>query len=63
MIALEKKKLTIENEVPFNWWLYNYVFTTLYKKYIVEMQEDNLRELGSNLVPEETIEYPMSKAD
>ena len=27
------------------------------------MQEDNLRELGSNLVPEEINEYAMSKAD
>lgn len=57
------QKLTIENEVPFNQWLYNYVFITLDKRYIVETQEDNLKELGLNLVPEEMNEYAMSKAD
>ena len=53
----------IDNEIPFNRWLYNYIFATLDKTYIVETQEENLRELGPELVPTEINEYAASKAD
>ena len=56
-------QLKIDNEIPFNRWLYNYIFATLNKTYIVETQEENMRELGPDLVPTIRNEYAASKRD
>ena len=56
-------RLKVDSETPLGRWLYQYIFTTLDKSYIVETQVENLKELGPNLNPAEINEYATSKAD
>ena len=50
--ALEKKLLVIKHESPFSDWHYEYVTKVLGNEFIVESQEDNLRDLGHGIPAE-----------
>ena len=56
-------RLIVDSETPLGRLLFKYIFATLDKLYIVETQEENLRELGPHLIPADINEYASSKAD
>ena len=61
--SLLRNKLRIQSEAPFNKWLYDYIFGTLDKSYVVEMQECNLKDVGLRFTESEINEYATSRAD
>ena len=61
--ALDKNSLVIKHEPPFSDWLHEYVTKALGNEFIVESQQDNLRDLGHGILAEEVNEYAASRAD
>jgi len=63
MRVLRERELKVKSENSFGHWLYDYVFKTLDNSFIVETQEENLREVGKGFIADHINEYAMSKAD
>ena len=55
------EKRTVEEEVPLNRLLYEYIYRTLPSIFVVESRQENIR--TTQIVPEEVNEYGRSKAD
>ena len=43
---LNERILPLEYEIPYSRWLFQYVFNTLDKTFVVESQEENIKSLG-----------------
>jgi len=57
MRALKETELKVKSEHSFGYWLYDYVFNTLDKSFIIEMQEENLRDMGKGFIADRINEY------
>ena len=62
-MAVEDRTLMIRCEPPFSDWLHHYLSKTLGNTFIVESEEQNLRDLGMGMKFEDVNEYAASKAD
>ena len=58
-----KKEFVIKYKPPFTDWLYHYIHRTLGRNFIVESQDQYLRDIGCDIKTEEVIEYATSHAD
>ena len=63
MRRAKRKQLQVHYEPPFTDWLYHYVYKTIGCTYVVETQEENLKDVGMNIAAEEVNEYAKSRAD
>ena len=59
----KSKELVVNYEPPFTDWLYQYLHKRVGNDFIIESQEDNLKDIGKGISPEEINEYATSRAD
>ena len=52
-----EKEFVIKYGPPFTDWLYHYIHRTLGRNFIVESQDQYLRDVGCDIKAEEVIEY------
>ena len=58
----KSKELVVNYEPPFTDWLYQYLHKRVGNDFIIESQ-DNLKDIGKGISPEEINEYATSRAD
>jgi len=53
----------VDNEIPHTKWLYEYLYKTLDKIFVVKSMQDNLKYVGTDFIASEITDYVCSPSD